>query len=231
MLFIPGVQLFNIMIDILDLINNDIKNNISTPEKSILYYLFNGMKYKDDESLDFYEQAVDLFSKTNDDATKIKVRNYFDAERGTLPTIHLNFPNEQPNNNGIGVDAGYKYPQDWGEGEFSDVFTRSFDSTHYIIVSAGNEEEVTIIYNIIKAFLISNLDIVANSGLINPKLGGGDIQFNSELVPSHIFTKMITLNYSYEFSVPSLLREKILGLIEAQGAILTDEHSSSNIII
>ena len=85
-----------------------------------------------------------------------------------------------------------------------------------------------IIFHTLESAFIALLDIINMSGLQNPILGGGDLQIDPNLVPPHIYHRVLTLDFLFERTVPSTIREKFLKDIEFEmTARVRDEYSET----
>lgn len=218
-LIIPEKKLFDIIQYILNTIRLDFESNVNEKD-TLLYQMFQETKFKELD-IDYYKEAKEIFLRSKDHPRKVEVRQFFDVDRASIPTIHINLPSDSPIFDALGVDAGYIPGITFGkETEISQVHTRRFNAVYQIIITSENVNEVILIYHTIRAFLISILDILDVNGLQNPKLGGGDIQFNADIVPPRVFMRAITINCFYEVSIPSLVREKIINSLLFYGSAL-----------
>lgn len=234
MIFIPEDKLFFFIKYIVNYIKVDYEQKVDKNE-TLLYIWFH--RSENDllgvEQMDWYNQAVELFTRDNSHPQKLNIRMHFDADRASIPTIHLNLPSEQTNFNGIGVDKGYQIGGvDELQREFYEINTRAFSSTFQLIISSDNENEVLIIYHSLRAGIISMLDILDVNGIRDPKLGGQDLQFNPMIVPPHIFTRAISISFFYEVDVPSVIREKIVNDVSIEGTpYLGENYSVGKVVI
>lgn len=168
-------------------------------------------------SLNYYEQAIKLFIEKN-----IQINMGYNMEVANIPSVHILLPNESGKPFGIGADEGYvdnNYETE-GDNEFvTPVFTSSFDSTYQIMVTSTNIFEVLLIYNLMKIGILSLYEHLEFSGLRNIKIGGQDVNFQSDLLPTHIFHRTLSLSFFYEMSAPSFFREQVIKEFTATGII------------
>lgn len=212
---IPEIILYNILSYILKIIRKDLNENIE--EETIFYKLFYGTNFPN-LNLDFYSNAKELFLRDKSHPRYLDIRMFFNADRASIPTIHLNLPSDSDIGGGLGVDEGYNGNNfNSIENTISENHTRNFNAVYNIIITSDNSDEVLIIYHSIRAFLISMMDIIDLNGLRNPKLGGSDLQINPELIPPNIFIRNISLNCFYEITIPSIIKNKIINLIQIEG--------------
>jgi len=213
MINIPEIILYNHLEYFLQYIRKDLIET-TDERKTFLYQILNGIELKK-LGLNYYTEAKDIFLRDRTHPRCLEIRMFFDADRAAIPTIHINLPSEQAYQDGLGVDTGYQENIVDTTGEtYYETHTRTFNSTYQIIVSSDNTNEVIIIYNVLKAFLIAILDLIDLAGLRNLKLGGGDLQLNPEIVPPHIFIRALTLNCFIEMTVPTTIKNKIIKDIE-----------------
>lgn len=220
---ISEIVLFNTIKSILAYIREDY-DSTTDKTQSFLYNLLGEVKIG--ELYDCYEQGKAMFIQKNDNPRYLDVRLFFDASRASIPTIHITLPNETGSGDGIGVDIGYEEAEfDDVRGEYREVNNRMFNATYNVIITSDNTMEVVIMYHVLRASLIAAFAHMELSGLRNPKLSGGDLSINPDLVPIGIFMRSIAINASYEISVPELFAQKMAKKI----LLINDDKLISNI--
>lgn len=217
-MMVPELILYKIISGCVLYIKKDIADNQLDVSKSILYKILNNVKLGD---FDYYQEALNLFSRGVDHQRSIEVSLFFNARRAQVPTIHISLPGESGGSfDGIGVDENYVAPTfDDDNGTYRKNYNRSFDANYNIIFTSDNTLEVLLMYHVIRAMFISIFDTVEFNGLRNPVIGGQDLQINGDLVPTHVFVRAMTFKCQYEIDVPELLekataRDIVLGNIE-----------------
>lgn len=207
MIMIPEIVIANLVETVLKVIECDFNDHVEEKD-TLLYYILGDNQYK---KFNFFEQAKDIFLRDNDHPRKIEVRMLFDAQRASLPTIHITMPQESNDADGIGVDEGYEdNVLNTNKTTFHKTYTRAFGVQYNIIITSDNSSEVLLIYHLLKAMLISIIDHVELSGIRNPKLSGQDLQMNSDIVPVNVFVRGVGINFMYEESIPSIQEEQIV---------------------
>lgn len=189
----------------------------TTIDKSdnLLYYFFkkdeNGFDVKF-KTMDYYNQAVELFT-----IRKIEVNMGYNMEVADIPNIHILLPNETSRPLGIGADENYQEPiyieRLVGEETVTDVqplFTQTFDTNYNLMITSPNVFEVLLIYNLLKMGFLSLHEHIELQGLRTMKIGGQDIQIQSDLVPTHIFHRNLTLSFFYEMESPRHFKELLI---------------------
>lgn len=202
---LPELILKQLIDELLDLITSDY-NSMSNKEDTFLYQVFHGNTMG---SFDFYEQAKALFLRTSDNPRKIETRMMFDSSRAELPTIHIVLPSETTGkDNTIGVSQG---PENFvrSDGVLQPIYRRSFDTNYQLAISSGNMLETIMIYQGLKAAIVSAMDSLTLNGLRLPSLSGNDIELNSDQVPG-LFIRALTVQIDYDIEVPSLVKRKVL---------------------
>lgn len=191
----PEVKLLEIIVKILMFLKRDSEVSINEQE-TYLYKLFNPDtnpikigKYN------YYEEALNLFSRGNESKDKLQVVIGYNMERQNLPTIHITLPGETSgSSDGIGFDEGYI------EGKF----TRSFDTRYNLVITGSSTSEVLLIYNVIKACFISFHVFFEHECLQNLKLSGQDVIMQDNIAPPNVFHRAIGLDFFYEISAPNV---------------------------
>lgn len=234
-MLIPEIIIFNTIKALLKFVKEDWNDN-EDKNKTILYHYFGNTSL---QRYNLYEQAQAVFLATETSPRYLDINVFFNANRAAIPTIHLTLPSEQSSLNGIGLDEGYVEPwfneEDISESEslslstseskttvgYRNKYTRRFDTVHNIVVTSDNINEVLLIYNFLKAALISCLPHFAVLGVENGKIGGNDIYINPQILPPNVFVRALTLASSYELTVPELFdRDVFTDLIFNKGEIL-----------
>lgn len=214
MIFIPELKLKALIDSLLAELIRDIQDNdtAGTPMNSILFEALDGYNLGE---FNLYEQARELFLRTEDHSRKIRVGLFFDSQKAHNPCLHLTLPSEEKGQmDSIGVGEGNEdeyYNEDTGE--VSTFHTRSFNTQFRVVITSDNTMEVVILYHVFKTLFISMLDIVELSGFRKVVLGGNDIQVNSNLVPANIFLRALTLSFNYETSVSKIDKQKLINSI------------------
>jgi hypothetical protein len=215
MIQVPELKLLSILKDVIKFIKEDTKANSANEKNSFLYKMFYGLKVDD---YDFYESSKEMFLRSLDHPRPIQVNMFFNQERAHIPTIHITLPGKSTDYNGIGIDDGY-------QDDFFDettklsypVYTRTFNTKFNVVVTSDNTYEVLIIFNVLESILISSLTSIELNGLLNARLGGFDLQINSENIPMNIFARALSIDFAYEINIPRFFGEKKLSNVTFTG--------------
>lgn len=209
-IIVPEIVLFNVVEGLLKHVKQDIADNAADETNSFLYRILQGVK---DRKHDYYVEAKNLFSREEDNPRAIRTRMFFDAQEANIPTVHITMPQEQyaQNENSIGVGED---PKDtWynsATNEITPSRERHFDTTFHVIITSDNHREVLIIYHVVKSLMIAALSEINLMGLEDPKLGGQDIRPKEDIVPPHIFMRGVSVNVSYDVTVPRFFPEELI---------------------
>jgi hypothetical protein len=213
-LIIPDSILADTLKNGLDAFRKDFKNAVlaGNEQKSLLYIMYNGLalgKYI------MYDNLKKLICNTPEDPNYIEVKLSYDHDSKRPISIHISLPSESDRTNSLQIGEG-DYPEfvtDTNNDGFGDTwraqFGRRFSATYHIVIMADNKNEVIAIYSIIKMILISCINHLELSGLLNIKLGGGDVRLN-ESAPERRFIRPITISFEYETVAPELLVNTII---------------------
>jgi len=75
----------------------------------------------------------------------------------------------------------------------------NYDGQYQLEVLAGNQEEVIYLYTVLKAILFAQRTFLEAQGIMSLKLSGTDLAPRSELLPDEVFTRSMTLMFTYPF--------------------------------
>lgn len=221
-ILMPELVIYRTLNSILDIVRNDSANRAE--EDTILYHYFgldqckNPMEW---ESFNYYKQAKELFTQQN----KIQVNLGYNLEVSDIPCIHIMLPNESGKPLGLGADENYVgYAKQSNDDRHRQaIFTENFDATYNLVITSPNTLEVILIYNFLKASLISLHAHLGLSGLLLPKISGQDIQLQSDLVPANIFHRALGLAFTYEVHVPDIMRSRLIKDFKVTGIICVNK--------
>lgn len=183
---------------------------VADETKSILYRLLVGNNI---QRYDLFTQAITLLINKSDDPRYLDVNLFFNAKRASIPTIHITLPSESERNNAIGVGEGFRDTifED-SNSSYIKTFNRRFSTRYNIIITSDNTNEVILLYHLIRNLLISLNAHFNAAGLENPKLGGGDIQINADIIPTNVFVRAISMEFEYDVEAQDIIRGAINSL-------------------
>lgn len=221
MIVIPENILYNFVNALLQAVIKDYQTH-NDKSLTMLYRML-----KDIETIEgpqgkynYYDQGVDLFMRGVDHPRQLQTRLFFDSERARIPTIHLTLPSEQFSSNAIGVGEGKEIYIDSETQSYKPQYSRSFQANYNIIFTSDNTFEVILMYQVVRGLIISVLDVIDFSGLQNPQLTGGDLNINSELVPTDIFMRALGISFIYTVEVPRFSDSKFVNQLISKFNIL-----------
>lgn len=222
---IPEFRLKTIVDAILLHIRTDYAANGSD---SYLSQLVNGLVL---DKYNIYNEAIEVFVNRNKNHTQeLKCNLFFNTERSSVPTIHIMLAEDSKGPDGIGVDPsvdGQIY--DTINKTIKETYNRAFDSRLSLVITSANSIETIMIYHILRASLVSVFNDLQFAGINEPKLSGGTLNINPDLVPLNIFYQVINIDYFYNVQVPSIFSQETFANLVALGTAvateITDESS------
>lgn len=145
----------------------------------------------------FMEQAVKVFVPAKDEVRKLTLNMMYNREKENSPSIYITMPTEQSTQNTLGFGEGIE------ESEYTDIdfipkFTRRFQTTYSLVITSDNDNEVILIYHVIRALIISMNAHFALAGFQNLKLGGTDLKNYNKEIPNNLCVRSINLSFEYE---------------------------------
>lgn len=209
-ILLPDVIIYNTLESIVKMLRDDLRYN--RDDGTILYRLLG----EDEEGkplkmnlYNFFKQAKKIILTTEN----LNVNFGYNPETAKQLSLHIILPSEQGKSS-IGGDEGYldeeKFNPTTGEKEsVQEHFTSLFDCTYQIMITGGNQAEVNLVYNILKSILLMLYEHLELMGLRIPTLSGNDIVMQDDLVPVPLFHKVINLSFTYELTVPKILKNDI----------------------
>lgn len=224
-LLIPEINIKNILGVILAFIKTDY-DNASPKTQSYLYHILNGLKI---EKYDFYTQAVEIFTRDKGHPRKIEVNYFFNAERSNIPSIHITLPQETPIADGIGIDDGFNGNEvDGTTGK--KLYNRCFTANYHIVITSDSTIEVITMYHVIRSMLIAAYNDLMFAGIQNPKISGGELQLNSDIIPINVYARALNLQLMYDVPALSFLTMEMMSLGTITGVPVNEDLSDSLII-
>lgn len=100
----------------------------------------------------------------------------------------------------------------------------NYEGQYQLEVLAGNQEEVIYLYTVLKAILFSQRSFLEAQGIMSLKLSGSDLAPRSEMLPDEIFTRSLTLMFTYPFDF--LVEEDVISKL-AVTISATDPNNNS----
>jgi hypothetical protein len=77
----------------------------------------------------------------------------------------------------------------------------NYEGQYQLEILAGNQEEVIYLYTVLKAILFVQREFLEGQGIMALKVSGTDLAPRSELLPDEIFTRSMTLQFTYPFNL------------------------------
>lgn len=187
-------------------------------QKTFLYRLFDTIAL---ERYNFFEQAISLFV-TPDNSKEPKfvgVSMGFDAKRVQDPHIHVIAQEESPANDGTGFDEGFVTTFDDVEEEYNQHLTRNFKGNFNLLINGCNENEVTLIYYVLKAILMGTIVDLTDAGLNNVSFRGAGLKLE-QMIADRLFMRSLFIGFDYDFNVPSFNPQSYVSEINTNKKLL-----------
>mgnify|MGYP000859487121 CR=1 FL=1 len=158
-----------------------------------------------------FEQAKTVFLIQDDNPRYLDVNLFFNAERASIPTLHITIPSEMEKNNTIGIGEGFNdYFYDQQQTSYRRTFNRRFNSRYQLVCTSDNSNEVVLIYHVVRNTLISLTEHLNQSGLECIKLSGSDITLSQDIVPINVYARGIGLDFEYNVQAFDLFLNQLL---------------------
>ncbi len=211
-LVIPEVILYDVLKLILDIVKKD-HDDATDKKDSLLWFMFGEDEQGrplEFETFNFFEQAVEILTKKKgEEVRSLEVHIGYNLNRVAEPTIHILLPSETPINAGIGDNEGYQEPiVNSQTQETTAVLTQDSEVTYNLLITSSNMQEVLVLYHFLKGAFLSFKTQLELRCLQNARFGGQDLQFDEGMIPAHVFHRNFNMNFTYDYSVPDILRNK-----------------------
>lgn len=200
MIKIPIIILKSIVDEALLKVRSDLLYNIqeNTEEDSWLYRVFGQSQI---DGYNFYTQCKSILLRGDKDPKKIQTKLLFSPIKSNSPIIYFNEPSENPGSEDyIGLNLN-ESPY-IGESGFSDKLGRSFKSSYEIVIVSMNNTETIMLYNLLKALLISLKSTLSYHFPVY-QFSGQQLMDMSTLSPEY-FYKSIVMLIDYSIEVPDI---------------------------
>lgn len=209
-ILLPEVVLYNTLKAIVRLLREDLKENATEDEKTILYKILGIDEEGEPIKMNLYNYFVQA-KKMILTPQNLSVNFGYNQEVAKIISLHILLPSEQGEAT-IGEDEGY-IEEEIIEGDEKVVtqpyFTQTYNCTYQIMITSNNSSEVNVVYNILKSMLLMLVPNLELMGIRIPTLSGNDIMMQDDLTPIPIFHKVLNLTFKYEHNVPQLLRMEV----------------------
>lgn len=208
-MIIPEVILYNTLNGILAVIREDY-SQAANKTKTILHSLLDRDDNDDQlsiESYNYLKQGVHIFTQTPASQRQIKAFIGYNPAVAGLPSLHILLPSESDMPSGISHEYDtYEQAENGSFGitnydDATDTLTKSITynntATYNVMITSDNSSEVVLIYHVLKACFSMFEGELGVRGLMNIRIGGGDISMQSDLVPANIFHRNMSISFEY----------------------------------
>lgn len=173
--------------------------------ETFLYKLLNGNV---DEKVDFYKQALSIYSRTPGNPRNVRVVLEYPKDKTGLPCYVIREPGKTDGpTNSIGKIEGF-YPGDNGNYQYSDSRTSNYE----LMCFSDNMVESIIMSEVLYALLVASTDVMAQRfDTLNFSMK--ELMANNDLIPVPIFIRSIGLEVSCRELIPGLVNSDLLGKV------------------
>jgi hypothetical protein len=208
-LILPEVVIQNTIDNILAFIKADWIAN-ATKSNTVLYKLWNGVIHG---NYDYYVQAQSVFLKTDANQRLIKIRPSYPRGKSEFPCVIVNIPSESSGGtDGMGFDENREainYNDD--DLKFTENASRSFTSTYSVIIFSDNRNEVSLIYETLKAFFILlSYNLSEDCAIDNLKISGREMQMMTDVLPEGTFIRALQLSGFHSVTVENFIANSMV---------------------
>lgn len=205
-------------------IKADVTKNVNTD--SFLGIIFKGLSQV--ENFNAFDTAVQLLITTPQNPKHITPSLSWNSTTSKYPAIILHMPSESDKNNSMGIGEGNQEElYDSISGTWAPQFVRRFNVSYQIMIMSDNKNEVIVLYHFIKSLLIALYDHLAQNGISNPVMSGGDLSFRPD-VPDRTFIRQIGLAFEYESSSAQINLNQVINQVNVTLFLDEDEGSSES---
>lgn len=199
---IPELELYNILLKVTAYIVDDLEN-AATDEESLLYRIL-GEDVEGSES--YFTIAKEFFSR-QEHPKKLKIFKNFTFNKEQIPNISLQIPSHSSDGNVNTLSTGEADNYiELDDGSTVGVASRNFISSINLVITTNNDTEQSILFRVYMGLMVMVLSVLEVKGFKKASLSGREVQINQELMPSGVFSRVITLTFTETISAP-LIKE------------------------
>lgn len=175
----------------------------SLTQNSFLFKLISSINL---QKYNFLKESIAVFITDIGNPRHLEIDLMYNSQVNRVPSIHITTPADSPHQNGIGMDEGYQEEllnNTITPTSYQSVFTRRYTGVYDIVITSDNNNEVILIYHVVRALLTSLYFHFQAKGLENISISGQDLTPYQELIPKGSFQRAIRLKLEYESSTLS----------------------------
>lgn len=203
---------------LIEFIRTDYENAVDK-DNSFLYKILSD---NTDNGWNFYENAVEIFSRTASDKRKLETRLMFDRSRAGLPTIHV----RQPSKNKGSYDGIGFFGEDIIVNEdetISSTAKKSFSSQFELMITSGSSLECTMIQEVLESAMLASFDSLTIPFFDLVDFSSKELMMQDDTERNMLFMNSIILNIQYEKNnIPKLYTEDNITTIQFNNPTLLD---------
>lgn len=184
------LQLHTILRNLFTYLNNAQTTKNSSAEPLWLEEVFK--KWSKDQQ----NQVFELVTRAKDHARKISIVRGYPLSRPSTPTIAIALGGSNTSNQLIGG----------GQVEINQIL-RLFDTQLTVFLISDNQDEIVFLHEIVESFLVSAVGNLELLGFQNLRLSSQDLQTQTDIVPTPIYLRSVSLNFLRQKDLPVFARQ------------------------
>lgn len=188
---------------LIEFIETDYQNTINKNNSFLYKILYDNT----DNGWNFYTNAVEIFTRGEDDNRKLETRLMFDRSRAGLPTIHVREPSK---NKGSYDSIGF-LSEDITINEDNTISSqarKTFRSSFELMITSGNSLECVMIQEVLESAMLASLDTLTIPFFELVDFNSKELMMNDDAERNMLFIKTIGLEIQYEKNeIPKLYTE------------------------
>lgn len=217
---VPELLLIHVIQLLLTLLTKDARLNTQVPSESLVYKLFSLIKAPLLERVNIAQEAFTIFSRKPSDSRALNLDLSYRLNPDRPLSMFLTLGQEQYGANSIGQDQDEEIIE--GSNSIT-VNKRVFGESHNLYIYSDSYVELMAAYHVVKLGLVSVLDTLGVLGFQNITISGQDVS-PSDLIPKHLFFRVIVIKYDNEIAVPTLFKQKLVQEIIISGLPIVIEN-------
>lgn len=204
---IPIVRLKQVVESLFKWVKNDYNANIenNTEQESYLYKTLNGYS---DVNYDFYQQAKDIFVRTDENARKLSVKLMFPKAIQSVPSVYVREPAKQKggsNSLGMGI-GGNSYDSE--SSLTNGILRQTFNANYEIVIVSDNPLETVLISEVLLSLLIGSHQSL-NDWFNRYSFSVKELILNHEHEANQFYVRSVIMEGEYETNIHSTSKSNI----------------------
>lgn len=217
MIAMPLLKVKGIIDSLIEYVKEDIEACVDEgrEEESFLYLIFSE---SETDGYNFYNQAKNVFLRTNEDRNRITTGLAYPKNMANAPYVWIREPQRSVGKtNTIGKLSGGFY--EMTDGSFKDEYRDSKSASYEVVVMSTNYLESIMISDVLYSLLVSSYELFTtlfNFFEVNMK----ELMMNNDQVPPYmLLSRALALDIDFDNYIPAISNEKLLNKVVFNGII------------